>query len=320
MAGAPLLRALALNLLLLSAAVGPNPRTAGSETRSCDCRTQQLCEECSFEQVVRVMRAKSSDITVQTNGCAQIAKKGTALPSADDSLERSVEAVTGAMKKFPADLGRYTQLAAIPSHSKLAMLHQSCSEAIAKLAGVGNQHYQVEDAGGTKLLIDAMLAFPDEQSLLANALLALGNLVQRNPPAQTVAHSAGGERAALSAMAAFPASPLLQQYGCHTLAGLGVGENDQERRERQEAIAAAGGIDRIVGAMQKHERRWMVQEFCCYALFELVAGGGTRTDHVAAAVAAGAVEAVDSAVRKHTHAKQCAKLPDKLIDAEKKEL
>ncbi len=56
----------------------------------------------------------------------------------------------------------------------------------------------------------------------------------------------------------------------------------------------------------------MVQEFCCYALFELVAGGGTRTDHVAV------VEAVDSAVRKHKHAKQCTKLPDKLIDAEKK--
>ncbi len=284
----------------------------------CDCSTRQGCEPCSFDQVARAMVAKEQDIATQTHGCAKLALGGTTLPSEEDSLARSVEAVTGAMKTFPADQGKYTQLAAIPNYSKLLALHQSCCGALAKLAGIGNQHAQAQQAGGMELVTAAMLAFPSEQSLQAKALPALGNIVQGNVPAQNAAFSGGGMHAALAAMVSFPGSAAVQENGCHALLGIAqVGESHEERRD---AIGAAGGVAAIVGALQKHTSRWMVQEFCCSALLELVAGGGAmHASRATSAVAAGAVEAAEIAIKKHKHAKKCGKLAEKLV-ATKQEL
>ena len=264
------------------------------------------------------MVAKEQDIATQTHGCAKLALKGTALPRAEDSLARSVEAVTGAMKTFPADQGKYMQLAAIPSYSKLLALHQSCCETLAKLAGIGSQHSQAQQAGGVELITAAMLAFPSEQPLQAKALAALGNIVQGNAPAQNAAYSGGSMHAALAAMIAFSDSSVVQENGCHALGGMTEGAERGE--ELADEIGAAGGIATIVGAMQKHTGRWMLQQFCCSALFELVAGGGTtHSGHAATAIAAGAVEVAEIAGKKHKHAQKCRKLAEKLV-ATKQEL
>ena len=278
----------------------------------CDCSTRQGCEQCSFNQVVQAMVAKEHDIATQTHGCAKLALRGTALPRAEDSLAHSVEAVTGAIKTFPADQGKYVQLAAIPSYSKLLELHQSCCEALAKLAGIGSQQAQAQQAGGVELVTAAMLAFPSEQPLQAKALAALGNILQGNVPAQNAAYSGGSMHAALAAMVAFPDSTVVQENGCHALVGMAQrGERGEELRDE---IGAAGGIATIVGAMQKHTSRWMLQEFCCSVLFELVAGGGTtHSGHAATAVAVGAVEVAEIASKKHKHAQKCGELAEKLV-------
>eukprot|EP01043_Picozoa_sp_COSAG02_P093142 COSAG02_NODE_29685_length_565_cov_0.665236_1_plen_143_part_10 len=49
----------------------------------CNCGTEEGCAQCSsFGQVVRAMAAKDQDIATQTHGCAKLALRGTALPTA----------------------------------------------------------------------------------------------------------------------------------------------------------------------------------------------------------------------------------------------
>ena len=186
--------------------------------------------------------------------------------------------------------------------------------------------------------------FPDEPALQSTALMALGNILQGNPRAQQVAVDRGGARAVLTAMAASPYSESIQQYGCHALAGLlSAGESPEEQRDRQDEVGGAGGVGAIVSAMQEHDR-WMVQQFCCGALRQLVAVDANRANrgfthtgaflclslllyvslsltlfvslslaaHGTAAVAAGALKAAEAAARKHRHATDCAKVAEEL--------
>lgn len=305
-----------LEFALAAIQVNLTATTRAREPAACDCSTKELCEQCSVEHAVREMQTQKKGIVVQTNVCAKLGKLDVQLPSDIEHMQAIVKGVTGVMTQFPGDQSsrKYKQLADIPSYDKLLMLHTNCCAALGQLSGKGMQGQIAVDADGVTLVVAAMLAFPHDEELQINALLALGNSIQGNADAQNEAYDVGGLHATLAAMLQFSSSHKLHANACFALAGMAAASGDEDTRyKRQRALLVEDGLAILVGAMHKHDKKWMVQEFCCMALYELV--GGVRSvhaDHSAAVIAAGALESAGAASRRHRNARKCAKLADKI--------
>lgn len=78
-------------------------------------------------------------------------------------LDGVVEAVTGAMKAFPAAAGSYAHISSVPPTRKLAALHRACCETLGKLAGAGLGHEISEESGAALIeavILRILLSFP----------------------------------------------------------------------------------------------------------------------------------------------------------------
>jgi hypothetical protein len=230
----------------------------------------------AIDAALAAMRAHTSVAALQRTGCS--------------ALGGMVRTERARLHAHAAGAGA-AMLAAMRAHpAQLALQSHACMAFGNMLLLVAGRDMKLARKAINAVLA-AMRGHPEEADLLCNGCFALGCIARSCREAQAATVAAGGLDAALAVLRAVPSDDGSVQASCCAIAGMCRLTMDCPSPEAQAKAAAAGCIEAVIGAMQRHAANVGVQEHASAALAALVARDARNQVRAGVAGAPGALVA-----------------------------
>lgn len=214
-----------------------------------------------------------------------LTKHSEAEATAADAFRRQIPALKKKPDAIPAIL------AGMQEHSMHPATATAACKALFHLSSADDDNDdKIANAGGCKLILEAMRAHKTVTDVQEQGCRALKNLAATGEAKKSIARE-GGIKVILEAMQEHTKEHSVQEHGCQALMNLAADNYDNKK-----TVASQGGISIALKAMREHPQNAEIQHHVCRLLLSLTYNNPDLKHQV---VGEGGIEEILNAMQTH---------------------